>query len=906
VAVSHDPFITFSTCGELLKFLRRRARLSLHELSIAVGYSESHLSRIENNTRFTDRSTLLARFVPALGLEGEPEIVARLLALCDQQPNDAAPIANPAAAPSSVPLPPISQPASTNVYPFPLQLTSFIGRVEEISEVRKLLQDQNVRLVTLTGAGGCGKTRLALRIGEEMKPFYTDGVHLVELAALVEPHLLPTMLATTIIGVSIVASEVALTALVDFLRSSRRLLILDNCEHLIEAVVDAVVTLLLACPQLQILTTSREILAIPGEFVYRVQPLALPSMQMDVQLSAATIVRCDGVRLFVERARAASNTFVLTDQNASAVARICHRLDGIPLCIELAAAWVATLAPEEIAARLEHDLSLLTTDSRRTLQRHQTLHAAIDWSYRLLSAKERRLLRRLAVFRGGWSLEAAEMVVADDQDNGQTVAAQEVLTLLRQLVNKSLVTVDDSLKSGAHYRLLEPLREVLYEKLVAAEEQTQLQQRHLAYYTRLAEAAEAGLSGADQQQWLDRLETEHDNLRLALKWGSEHTEEPAIMAARLAARVWRFWLVRGHYAEGRHWLEQALASGHLTDSVRVRLLYGASVLARLQLDLTAAQHFAKEQQRLAQRLDDRQGIADSYGVMGWVEEFLGNYQRALNCFNKRLTLSRALGNQRGVAYALRGLGETATVLGMYNEADAWLNEALTIFLQLGDRRYVAQLWNALGVLAHHVNKPSIAESYFQLSLATYRSVNDRRGIVKSLLNLSKLLLIQGDIPNAAAHQEEAAQQIRGLADKLLLASIWSNRARLASYKHDWAEAESAVIQSLQLRREMNHRPGAVEELEQFADVTFAEHHATLAVCLWSAVDRFRRMMHMAAPPCEQTFHVQQLECAHLHFSPAEFDAAWQTGQAMSWEQTLAYALGEYKFRHFRMRQCEAK
>lgn len=539
MAASHDPFITFSTCGELLKFLRRRAHISLRELSIEIGYSESHLSRIENNERAVDRATLLARFVPALGLEGEPEIVARLLALCDQQPNDAAPIANPAAAPSSAPLPSISQPASTDIYPFPLQLTSFIGRVEEISEVCKLLQDQNVRLVTLTGAGGCGKTRLALRIGEEVKSFYTDGVHLVELAALVEPHLLPTVLATTV-GVGIVAGDAALAALVDFLRSSRRLLILDNCEHLIEAVADAVVTLLLACPHLQILTTSREVLAIPGEFVYRVQPLALPSMQVDAQPSAAAIVRCDGVRLFVERARAASNTFVLTDQNASAVARICHRLDGIPLCIELAAAWVATLAPEQIAARLEHDLSLLTTDSRRTLQRHQTLHTAIDWSYRLLSAKERTLLRRLAVFRGGWSLEAAEAVVADDQDGGRMIAAQEVLMLLRQLANKSLIVVEDSLKSGARYRLLEPLREVLYEKLIEAEEQTQLQQRHLAYYTRLAEAAEAGLSGADQQQWLDRLETEHDNLRLALKWGSEHSGEPTGMAARLAARIWRF------------------------------------------------------------------------------------------------------------------------------------------------------------------------------------------------------------------------------------------------------------------------------------------------------------------------------------------------------------------------------
>ncbi|GIV69760.1 tetratricopeptide repeat protein [Caldilinea sp.] len=884
MAASHDPFITFSTCGELLKFLRRRAHLSLRELSIQIGYSESHLSRIENNERTVDRTSLLARFVPALHLQHEPEIVARLLALCDQQ------VEPP---PSAMPLspdhgPPLPSPPPAEESAMPSQLTSFIGRVEEIVEVCKLLQDQNVRLLTLTGAGGCGKTRLALRVGEEMAPFYPDGVQIVELAALVEPHLLPTVLATTV-GLSKVSDS---AALLDFLRPSQQLFILDNCEHLVNAVAELAVALLLACPRLQILTTSREALAVPGEFVYRIQPLALPTMQAGMTPSAIALLQYDAIRLFVERARAASHAFRLTDQNAAAVASICHRLDGMPLCIELAAAWVAVLTPEQIAARLEHDFSLLASAGRRPTLRHQTLQAAIDWSYRLLAEPERTLLRRLSVFRGGWTLEAAEAIAADEEGVQGMIAPHQVLMLLRRLINKSLVVVESSPESGARYRLLEPVREVLHAKLSASGEAPALQRRHLGYYARLAEAAELELSGANQPAWLERLETEHDNLRAALKWGCEQRGEPAQKAAHLAARIWRFWLVRGHYAEGRHWLEQALSDGHPSDTVRLRLLYGAGVLARLQIDLNAARRFAEEQLHLARRLDDRQGIADGYGVLGWIEEFLGNYQTALNCFTERLTLSRALNNSRGIAYALRGLGETATSLGRYGEAEAWLHEALTIFLQLGDQRYVAQIWNDLGVLAHHANRPGIAAPYFQLSLAVHRRLDDKHGVAMTLLHLSRCAALQQDIPGAVAYHDAATQQVRGAADRLLQAALWSNQARLAFENGNCDEADVAAAQALRLRRELNHRPGVVEDLEQCAATALARRHATRAVCLWSAAEHFRTLMQMPLPLSDQTLHAQRLALAHSQLTQAEFLAAWQAGGAMSWEQATIYAIGE--------------
>lgn len=325
--------------------------------------------------------------------------------------------------------------------------------------------------------------------------------------------------------------------------------------------------------------------------------------------------------------------------------------------------------------------------------------------------------------------------------------------------------------------------------------------------------------------------------------------------------------------------------------MRVRLLYGAGVLARLQLDLTAAQRFAEEQQRLARSLGDRQGIADSCGVMGWVEEFLGNYQKALNCFNKRLTLSRALDNRRGVAYALRGLGETATALGMYDEADAWLNEALTIFLQLGDQRYVAQLWNDLGQLARHANRLAVAEPFFQLSLTAHRRLNDKHGIATALLNLSRLALMRQDGEGAAYHRE-AAQSLREMADKLLHAALWSNQARLAVWAGNGDEADIAILQALRLRRELNHRPGVVEDLEQCAETAFAKHQAVRALCLWAAADHFRSTMQMPLPRSEQSLYAQRLELARVHLDQAEALAAWQAGQVMSWEQAILYALGE--------------
>jgi predicted ATPase len=870
-----------TTCGEALKLLRRRARLSQRELSIATGYSESHISRIENNERSLDRHSLLALFVPALHLQDEPETVARWLALCTVSPLPQADASLATFAPSST-TPAAHQPASA----LPVQLTSFVGRVEEATKLCELLQRSEVRLLTLSGAGGCGKTRLALHVAEMVAHRYAHGVHWVELAALENPDLLPQMLLERW-QLSRGAIDDPLVALSNFIGSRRMLLLLDNCEHLVEAVARLAMALLRTCPGLQIVATSREALAVPGEFNYPVQPMSLPPTLRGASPRAAEIMPYEAVQLFVTRSQAAFPDFVLTDQNAGAVAAICQRLDGIPLGIELAAAWMSTLAPQQLAEHLQADFTLLVDQRRGALPRHQTLRAAIEWSYRLLSEPERALLRRLAVFRGAWSLAIAEAIAGEAAIH----STHQLLHMLNRLIGKSLITVDHRGEGETWYRLLEPLREVLLTAL-SEEEETRMQECRLRYYAQIAEAAESGLSGDQQQHWLNRLEREHDNLRAALGWGCDHGGAAAQLAAQTAAHIWRFWLVRGHYAEGRRWLEQMLACAAPAEAVRIRLLYGAGVLARLQLDLDAAAQFAREQMQLATRLNDLRGLADGYGVLGWIEEFLGNLQQALTFFEQRLTLSRQLHYQRGIAYALRGLGEVATAQGRYVEANTWLQEARHIFAELGDRRYLAQIWQDLGRLAYHENHLERAEIAFQNSLAIYQEVDDRHNMADLWLDLSRLALARDDVAVAVEHQETADRLIQDQVDRLLQAASFMNRARIALRQQHISAARRDLEQALYRFELLHHRAKLVEGIDLSAAVAMAAQQPVHALHLWSAAERFRRQMGLLSPVCEARQRQQQIDALNLQIPVDHFLSIWQAGQEWSLEQAMVEACRE--------------
>src|SRR5579884_1061615 len=433
-------------------------------------------------------------------------------------------------------------PETTNL---PVQLTSFIGREKEMEEIKRLLS--RTRLLTLTGSGGCGKTRLAAQVGADLLADFADGVWLVELAAIADPALVPQTVASTL-GIREEPGQRLLETLQQHLKPKSLLLLLDNCEHLSAACAQLAETLLQACPNLRILASSREALGIAGELAYRVPSLSLPELPRLPSAEAALVpalARCEATRLFVERAALSYPGFALTEQNAPAVAQVCVRLDGIPLAIELAAARIKVLSADQIAARLDDRFRLLTGGSRTALPRQQTLRALIDWSYDLLSEAERTLLRRLSVFAGGWTLEAAEAVCSAD-----------ALHLLTSLVDKSLAVYEEQ-AGEARYRLLETVREYARDRLLESGEMEEVRERHFAFFLRMAEEIEPKLTGLEQAAWLDRLEGEYDNLRAASGWALS-AAEGAQAGLRLAGALWRFWEIRGHIDEGRGRLKNAL------------------------------------------------------------------------------------------------------------------------------------------------------------------------------------------------------------------------------------------------------------------------------------------------------------------------------------------------------------
>jgi len=449
--------------------------------------------------------------------------------------------------------PPAEEHADVGMHNLPAPRSRFVGRERELIQVKRALA--MTRVLTLTGAGGSGKTRLALEVARDLVGAYPDGVWLVELAPLSEGRLVAHAVAEAL-GVPEQPGRSLNDALVDALREKRVLVVLDNCEHIIEEAARLVDVLLGLCPRLRILATSREALNVEGEVVWRVPTLAVPDSG---RLTAPTdLTRYDAVRLFVERARLRLPDFEPTPQNAGAVVQICRRLEGIPLAIELAAARVGTLSLEQISERLEGSLKLLTGGGRTATPRQRTLRGALDWSHELLSGEERELFRRLSAFARGWTLEAAEAVGAAD-----VIEEEDIMDVLSNLVDKSLVLSEAEAPDIVRYRMLESVRQYAREQLEESEEAEAIRRRHASYYLTLAKEAEPGLTGAQQQAWADRLEAEHDNLRAALSWSLENEPQRALQLAEMLAR---FWEIRSHFLEGSRWLEASLRESEHADT----------------------------------------------------------------------------------------------------------------------------------------------------------------------------------------------------------------------------------------------------------------------------------------------------------------------------------------------------
>jgi predicted ATPase/DNA-binding SARP family transcriptional activator len=649
-----------------------------------------------------------------------------------------------------------------------LPLTSFIGRKREVSEIQQCLVGRTgaCRLLTLTGPGGCGKTRLALEVAAELVGTFADGVWWVELASLADPALIPASVAVAL-GLRDTGGQPATTQLLEFLLSRTLLLVLDNCEHLVTACARLSETLLQTCPHLRILCTSREALQIAGETSWPVPALTLPDPQVLGHTAISDcafeeISRSEAVRLFSERAAAVLPTFSLSRQNVLAVAQLCCGLDGIPLAIELAAARVKVLPVSQIARRINNSMPLLTIGSRTALPRHQTLRATIDWSHNLLCEAEQVLLRRLSVFAGSWTLEAAEAICAGAPGH-DTIGAHEVLDLLTQLVHKSLVMVQE--QGGlARYRLLETIRQYACENLQGLAEAKQIHYRHFAYFLALAEEGESKLQSAEQGVWFHRLEAEYDNLQAALHRVTELGE--AELAVRLSGALWRFWYVRGHLDQGRTWLEAALALAGASNetctvsaSAQATALNGAGGLAYAQGDYENAQRFYAASLALRQQLQDRRGITVALNNLGLVARNLADYARATELLQQSVDQCQELEDRAGVAYALTSLGEVARCQGNYPQAAAYYEQGIVLWRELGNNEGLATALHNLGHVALYQQNYQQAGSRFRESLARFQELGSKRCIALCLAGLAGLASTTG--------QPERAVRLFGAAQALL-------------------------------------------------------------------------------------------------------------------------------------------
>ncbi|MEP6943095.1 MAG: tetratricopeptide repeat protein [Betaproteobacteria bacterium] len=816
-------------------------------------------------------------------------------------------------------LPPLRS-LSTHPNNLPQQLTSFIGREKEIVDVKALMTSG--RLVTLTGSGGCGKTRLAVQVAADALESYPDGAWMVELAALADPALVTQTVANEL-GLKESRGKTIEQSLVEHLSSRRALLVLDNAEHLLAECAQLADTLLRRCAKVALLVSSREGLSIAGEATYRVPSLPMPDPKQDK--TPEQVGRFESTRLFVERARLHAPGFEVTAQNAVTLASICSRLDGIPLAIELAAARMRSMSIDELNKRLDQRFRLLSGGSRTALPRQQTLRSLIDWSYDLLKVSEQALLCRLAIFVGGWTLEAAESVCSGD---GVDEAA--MLDVLTSLVDKSLVQIEEG-DTGTRYRLLETVRQYARDRLLERGDGAQWRDRHLAYFVAAAEATEPLLTGVDQRSQLDSLEAEHDNLRAALTWSCVESGD-TVAGARLAAALHWFWFVRGYLGEGRAWFVALLAALPVTEAhsgLRAKALIGAGELVRQQGEYAAARVLFLESLDISKRLGDDRGVAAAQVNIGLVDYHLGDYDGARVLLDQSTAAQRALGDQAGLAFSLNTLGMLRAEQGAYAQTRTLYEESLAIRRQLGDHQGIGQLLNNLAIIASHqgdfvrarglyeeglairrelrdkrgialmLNNMAMAAAQqgdpsgyemFEEALVAFRELGDQRGIALSLTNLGSVAHEQGNNTLACRRLEEAITVHRTSGDRQGSAMSLIALAHVVADMSDPARSRALYAESLAIVRALGDRRSIAEALEGLARAALSLKDALCAARIWGAAARLREEIGAPLHAGELPRYQAVVATARASCEAAAFDAAWQAGRAEPLEQAMDAAL----------------
>lgn len=791
-----------STFGGRLKQLRQEHGLTQDTLAERVGCATQTIRKIEGGQRRPSYQ-IAAKLAEELGIA--PEERARFIRFSRDEPGEEQ-IDLPTQTGSD------TQPASllppTGNLPTPL--TRLIGREREVISARQLLLRGDLRLLTLVGPGGVGKTRLAVEVAAGLQDHFDDGVVFVNLVPIHDPDLVVPTIADAV-GIGEEGGRPRLERLKEALRAKRLLLVLDNFEQVIPA-AGLVADLLSSCAGLKAIVTSREVLRVRGEHVFAVHPLPVPDRK---RATASELLSQSAVaQLFAERAVAARPDFAITNENAPAVAELCQRLDGLPLAIELAAARSTLFSPEAMLARLGSRLQLLTGGPRDVPARQQTLRNTIAWSYDLLTDSEQKLFRRLCVFIGGRTLDAIAGVctAAGDLD-------LDIVDGLASLVDKSLLWQDATASREPWFLMIETIREYGLEQLERSGEAQATRRAHAHYYLQLAEQSEPHLWGGAQEQWLDRLEQEHDNLRVALAWHIGQ-EEGIAAALRMAGCLWRFWDVRGHWTEGLQWLEQALSSrAGPAPAHRWLALHGAGNLSLDLGEYARAKAYYEESLVVTQRLKMQHGIANSLLNLSQVTFYQGDLRHAIALQEQSLAIHRALGNNIGIALALHNLASMLEQQGQYDRAATLAEESLARYKELRDSRGMAWALQDLALLAHRRGAHERARTLLEECRAIYDKLGAKNDLARVLNDLGELVDDQGEYESAGALYEESLRLAAELGDRRCQAAALNNLGRLA---HRTGGQERAVLlcnKSLSLQRDLGDKRGVAMALESLSKVT---------------------------------------------------------------------------------------
>ena len=715
----------------------------------------------------------------------------------------------------------------------PIAPTPLIGREKELEDTRKLLMRDDVRLLTLTGVGGTGKTRLGLELASSLVDNFPAGVYYVSLAAVLDADQVLPAIASALDFLE-TGDRPLLENLGDYLHDKRILLFLDNFEQVLDAAT-VVAELLSTCSRLKILVTSRESLHIRAEHEFQVLPLNLPDARQ--MQTAKALLTCSSVLLFVQRAQAVKPNFDFDDENASAVAEICTRLDGLPLALELGAVLIRTFSPDEILKRLENRLSLLTRGQRDLPARQRTLRDAIAWSYDLLDTDEKKLFGQLGVFAGGFSVEAAAAICGSKHEGA--------LEKISRLVEKNLLRSEDA-GDVRRFGMLEILREFAWESLPSSEA-SKILEDHARFFMSLAEA-ETELKGPVKQGWLISIEREHDNLLAALRWSIENSQVE--IGLRLVCGLWRFWSVRGRLTEGREWLTKTLAIVPSRPiSLRSKALLGAGQLACMQNDFEAGQRLLKESLALAEEVGDKEMAAFALNSLGIAVRSQGDFTGGRMLHDRSLALFQELGHKWGTALVLNSLGVTARAEGRYGKAKALHEQSLPLFRELGDNKSIGRALMNLGIIMERDSRYGEAQELVEESLSLFQEQGERVGTTEALFQLGQLARRRGEFARACA----------------------------------------LLTQCLTISKELGDKETIASSLEEFAACACKQGDALAATRLLGAAEALREAIKLPIPPAYLPDHEQCASTARTLLGVERFSQEWARGKAMPLQQAIEHA-----------------